>query len=288
MKTKLLIPFLAGFGLCLVQSNAQAQEFKSHVTKQFTLQKAAGQSVLAVYNLFGSVSVEGYSGSGVQIDVDETITANNEPDLETGKKEVELGFEQTADTLMAYIAEPYNTRPNRLGNNHHDSRQVNYRVQLAYTVKVPFNINLHISTVNNGDIDIKDVYGALKVNNVNGAISIINAKGTTNARTINGNLTVTYLAVPPDASSYYTLNGRLNVSYPSGLSANLQFKSLNGQFFTDFPNPEILPVNVVKTQDKKDGSTLYKLNKDPQVKIGIGGKLFKFETLNGNIYIKRI
>jgi len=144
-----------------------------------------------------------------------------------------------------------------------------------------------IITTETGNVDVKDVTGSLKINNVNGAISIANAKGTTDAHTINGNLTVTYLSVPPDASNYYTLNGKLEVTYPANLSANLQFKSMNGQFYTDFDNTEFLPTQVEMTHNKGNGSTTYKLNKNTPVKVGAGGKLFKFETLNGNIYIKK-
>jgi hypothetical protein len=62
---------------------------------------------------------------------------------------------------------------------------------------------------------------------------------------------------------------------------------MNGQYYTDFPNAEILPARVTKTQSSEGGSTTYKLNKNSDVRIGAGGKTFKFETLNGNIYIKK-
>ena len=62
---------------------------------------------------------------------------------------------------------------------------------------------------------------------------------------------------------------------------------MNGQFFTDFPETEVLPTEVVKTESKNNTGTMYKLNKNTQIRIGKGGKLFKFETLNGNIYIKK-
>jgi DUF4097 and DUF4098 domain-containing protein YvlB len=152
---------------------------------------------------------------------------------------------------------------------------------------VPFNTSLDISTVNEGDIQVKDVTGSLRVNNVNGPITIKNAKGVTRARTINGDVTVNYADLPPGESDYYTLNGTLSVTYPAALSADLQFKSMNGAFYTDFSNLEILPVRVTKNVEKSGARTVYKLNIDKQVRVGSGGKLFKFETMNGNIYIKK-
>jgi hypothetical protein len=284
---RLLMPVLTGVGLFCAQMSAHAQEFKEHISKQFTLQKSAAESLVGIYNVFGSIKVEGYSGSQVLIEIDKTISAKNNEELEDGKKEFKLEFEQKPDSLLCYISEPYNTRPHTYRYHedwHHDIR---YTVKLEFTVKVPFNVNLNVSTVNNGNIDVKDVYGALHVNNVNGGITIANAKGTTNAHTINGPLTVNYLAVPPDASSYYTLNGKLEVTYPPSLAADLEFKSMNGQFYTDFENTQVMPSRVVKTQQKEGSGTTYKLSQHPDVRVGAGGKTFKFETLNGNIYIKK-
>jgi len=284
---KLIIPVLTGIGLCLAQMAVHAQEFKEHISKQFTLQKTAAESLVGVYNIFGSIKVEGYSGNQVQIEIDKTVTADSEEQLEKGKKEFKLEFEQKPDSLLTYISYPWNTRPHHYSTHDEWHRDIHYQVRLEITVKVPFNVNLQVSTVNNGDIGIKEVYGTLHVNNVNGGITIVNAKGTTTAHTINGPLTVNYLSVPPDASSYYTLNGKLDVTYPPSLSAELEFKSMNGQFYTDFENTQVMPSRIVKTQQKEGATTLYKLSQHPDVRVGAGGKTFKFETLNGNIYIKK-
>lgn len=289
MKIKLLIPLIAGCGLWLAQFKASAQnsiDSKTHISRQFTLQKAAASTVVGIYNLFGSVKVEGYNGDKVMIEVDQTISGKTNDDVEQGKKEFKLEFQQNADTIMAYIGYPWNTKPHPRGW-HYDSDPVGYRVTLQFVVKVPNNVNLAASTINSGSINVKDVYGKLKVNNVNGAIDIVNAKGVTEARTVNGPVTVNYLSVPPDASSYNTINGKMTITYPASLSADLQFKSMNGQFYTDFPEVQNLPAQISKTEDKRTGGTTYRINKDMQVRIGKGGKLFKFETLNGNIYIKR-
>jgi hypothetical protein len=284
MNTRILIPLIAGCGLCLVQLTAAAQDFKTHINKEFTLKKAANATVVGIYNIFGSVKVEGYNGDKVIMAVDETITGNTQADIEQGKKDFKLNFDQNADTIMAYISNPWNTKPHPRGW-HYDSDNVHYRVQLDFVVKVPNNVNLSASTVNNGGINIQNVYGNMMVRNVNGAIDIVNAKGTTDANTVNGPVTINYLTAPAEASSYKTINGKINVTYPATLSANLQFKTMNGAFFTDFPEVEALPANITKATDKRSNGTLYKLNKDTQVRVGKGGKLFKFETLNGNIYI---
>src|SRR5580658_4317669 len=286
---KLFFPLLAGLGIiCCSRSDvrAQKQEFKQHISKEFTLQKEVG-GVLALYNLNGSLNVEGYSGDKVLIEVDERLTADDSQTLEIGKKEFKLGFDQTADSIIVYIAEPFDTRPCRNCDRGWNRRDIDYDFDLAFTVKVPYHMNLDISTVNKGDITVESVSGSMRVNNVNGKITIKDAKGETRAHTINGDLTVNYLEVPTGNSEFYTLNGKLSVTFPQSLSADLQFKSWNGSFYTDFPKWEVLPVRVTKNVRKKGAGTEYQLIIDKQIRIGEGGKLFKFETMNGNIYIKR-
>lgn len=283
MKKLILITLLAGWGHSFAQKNAGKLEYKQHISKQFTLQKPAESSVFALYNISGYVKVEGYSGNQVMIEVDQTITSNNAEDLELAKNEFKAGFDQKADSIIAYTAAPYDSRPNK-GNNKNISRHYTFR--LDYTVKVPNNMNIRVSTINGGEVMVKDVYGTLNASNINGSINIINAKAATEAHTVNGSLTASYLVVPP-ASDYKTVNGKVEITYPASLSADLQLKSMHGQYYTDFPNTENIPADVVKTTTRNNNGAMYKLNKITKVRVGNGGKLFKFETLNGNIYIKK-
>ena len=69
-----------------------------------------------------------------------------------------------------------------------DREEIEYNYNVDFTVKVPFGMNLHISTVNDGIITVNNVSGSLHVNNVNEEISIKNAKGTTFAHTVNGDV----------------------------------------------------------------------------------------------------
>lgn len=263
------------------------EEFSDHISKQFTVKPSGG--VLAVYNLDGFIKVEGYAGDKVMIEIDRTISAKDKERLDMGKTEIKLGFEQIGDSVVAYLQEPVDTRPHdwRDRGNWNNNRNIEYNCTLNYTVKVPAGMNLRISTINNGDIDVKNVTGALHVNNINGGIAISNAKGNTWAHTINGDLTVNYLSNPPEENYYYTLNGKLTATFQPNLAADLQLKTMNGGFYTDFENTQLLPSTITKNLDKKGNGTVYKLNKDTQLRIGAGGKQFRFETLNGNIYIKK-
>lgn len=285
MKNKIVSLFM-GLGIICSIQQVNAREFKEHISKEFILSKDVTESILFIYNVSGFIKVEGYAGDKVLLEVDKTITADDDKILETGKKEFRLAFDQKSDSIFAYIAEPFDSRPHR-NRYYHNDREIEYDFNADFTVKVPFGFNLHISTVNNGIIIVNNVRGNLHVNNVNGEIKIANAKGTTYAHTVNGNVTVSYLTNPPEESSYYTINGNIHVSYQPDLSADLQFKSMHGDFFTDFTDTKLLPATVEKIQKKNQRGIAYKLNSLTFVRFGTGGKTFKFETLNGNVYIKK-
>lgn len=282
---KLLIPILSGLVFSCSNLNAQDTKFQEKISKTFTV---SPNSVLAVYNTDGHIKVEGYDGNKVIIDVDKTLSGKTNEILEQGKREFKLEFEQKGDSVIAYIAEPWDSRPHENRDRwNNDRRKIEYRHNLNFTIKVPKTMNLVVSTVNNGDIVVSDVEGLMKVNNINGKITVKNAKNANEIHTINGDVNINYLALPPDNSKYYTLNGRLTVVFPSNLSADCSFKSFNGELYTDFENVEKLPAKITKITKETEHGTTHKMSKGSTIRIGSGGKNLKFETFNGNIYIKK-
>lgn len=284
---QIIVTLIVGVGFLVGIPASYAKEFKEHLSKEFTVTGSTLQTTLAVYNIFGSINVEGYAGNKIVFEMDKTISADSDKDLEAGKREFKLGFDQKSDTVMAYIAEPYDSRPKRGWHCDENNRQLEYETKVDFTVKVPYGTNLDISTVNNGAITVDNVSGFLKVNNVNGGITVKNARGTTQAHTVNGNILVNYLSNPKEASSYRTINGEIQITYQPGFSADLTFKSMHGEFYTDFAEAKLLPVTASKVQDKKGRESIFRLNKSTTVRFGKGGSVFNFETLNGDVYIKK-
>ncbi|MES2518538.1 MAG: hypothetical protein V4585_10545 [Bacteroidota bacterium] len=276
----LIIPILAGMILSCANSTAQENKFKEKIHQEFTV---STNSLVAIYNIAGSIKVEGYDGDKVVIDIDKTISADNSQELEEGKRDTKLGFDQKGDSLIVYTAAPYDSRPNTRNQN----INIQYNIHLNYTIKVPKNVNMRISTINDGDILVENMNGLLRVNNINGKITLNNIKAANDVHTINGDVTINYTSLPPDNAKYYTLNGNLNITYPANFSADCEFKSFQGDFFTDFENVEKLPAVISKTTEENEHGTTHKLNKASIIRIGNGGKKLKFETFNGNIYIKK-
>jgi len=277
-------------GLLVLLSNCQAQaqnhEATEKISKEFTINANAGRNVLALYNIDGAVTVQGYDGNKVVIEATKIIRADDQQTMELGKKEAQLGFLQRGDSIVAYTAAPYDSRPhNGRGNRNH--KEIDYHYTFNYVVKVPRQFNLHVSTVNNGKVTVQDVAGKIEAYNVNGAIALAGVRGTTKAHTVNGNVEASYVGSPDGASSYHTINGQIIVSYPKDVSADVHFKSMHGELFTDFPSAEALPAQVTQNKQGTGNGTRYKLNKDTAMRLGKGGKDFRFETLNGDVTIKQ-
>lgn len=278
---------LAGTVSLCACTNLPAQEFKEHVSKQFTVNAKNTEAVLAVYNIFGSIKVEGYDGDKVLLEIDKKITAKSQDEVDKGKEEFKFEIKQLQDSIVLYVAAPNDSRPRRSWDRNEDRRNIRYKYYLDLVVKVPQGIRLRVSTVNDGNIQVSNVFGNLNVSNVNGSVDIENAKGITKATTVNGKLNVRYAVNPPAASTYHTINGDITVYYKTNLDAELFFKSMNGSYYTDFDNAEPISNTLVKNGEKNDKGTVYKIVKNAGVKIGNGGKQFHFETLNGNVYIKK-
>lgn len=282
---KILSLFSVGMLLSCTNSPAQKQTFKEHISKEFAVSSSA--TTLNVYNIDGFIKVEGYAGNKIILEIDKTISGKTDQIIEQGKSEFKLNFEQKNDEIAAYISEPYDSRPN-INNRHNKELHIEYNVKVNYTIKVPYSTNLRVATINDGDVIVLDVKGEIKANNINGAITLKNVSKVYEVHTINGNVDINYVTLPPDNSTYYTLNGQLSVTYPANLSADCSFKSFQGEFYTDFPEVEVMPSKIKKVIEKDGESTRHKLEKGSNIKIGKGGLKLYFETFNGNIYIKKV
>ena len=156
---------------------------------------------------------------------------------------------------------------------------------MNFTVKVPYGINLAVSTINDGDISVEKVSGGLYADNINGSIRLTQISGATHVSSINGDIDLTYDSNPSLPCRYYALNGDINIHVKKGLGASVSFESFNGNFYTNVDAIESLPVALEK-RPKKDGVE-YKINGN-RYKVGSGGVFLDIETFNGDAYLKEI
>ena len=154
------------------------------------------------------------------------------------------------------------------------------------SISVPYNCSLKISTVN-GSISVKEVKGELEINTVNGKIDLDKITGSAIASTVNGLLIANFSNVTPDTPmAFSTVNSHIDVTLPSDTKATLKMKTEAGDIYSNFD------MDTKEKQEKSDKSNKY----GPSVtnwsswttaKINGGGPEFVFNSLSGNIHIRK-
>jgi DUF4097 and DUF4098 domain-containing protein YvlB len=282
-----------------------AQTFSEKIVREFSFEKKGPDNALIVANINGDITVTGYSGDKILLEITKTIKGKTPERTEKGKQEIQLGVIDRADTLIFYVDggcnkfgrtsdwrdDDGNDRNNgrdqwgyNWNNCNSDRCRTSYDYTMDFTLKVPFSLHVSVSTINDGDISIQGVNGAVSADNINGSIKLANLSRETRASTINGDVDIEYDQNPKQACRFYTLNGDINAMFQKGLAANLTFESFNGEFYTNIDKIESLPVKVEKMEKEGDGIK-FKVNGN-RYKVGSGGALLDFETFNGNVYLK--
>src|SRR5690606_13854264 len=287
------------FILTVISPDIFAQDFSEKINKELSFEKKSEHNTLIIANLNGNVSVSAYDGDQILVEITKTIHGKTQERLETGKKEIQPGFIDLADTIVIYTVSPchrFEQSSNKNNNwqrdtkwgytwcqNSNDQCRENYTYKMDFSVKVPVSCNVVLSTVNNGDIVVKDVAGVVKTNNVNGSIQLSNLSREAEAHTINGDVDIDYNHNPTKGCRFYSLNGDINARFQKGLAANVSFESFQGNFYSNIEQIEKLPADVV-TNNVVQG-VRYKVN-NGRYKVGAGGALLDFETFNGDLYLK--
>ncbi|GEO04928.1 hypothetical protein AAE02nite_25920 [Adhaeribacter aerolatus] len=265
-----------------------AQSQTETIKKSLAFKNPGGARVLSVENIHGFVHVEAYNGDKVELVAEKKVSANDQQEVEKGMREVEIKIIEASDSIYVYLDAPFIFRKKSRGRNMNiNLDDIKYKYQVDMTLRVPAKINLALSTVTEGDVAVSGVTGDIKVRNVNGPLKLANVAGKTDASTVNGRIDIAYAGNPTADSEFKTVNGNINVHYAPNLNATVSFKSLNGQFYTDLTDVEMMPVQVVKNTEGRGAGTVYKIDKKQNYQVGKGGPALRFETLNGNIYLKK-
>ena len=275
-----------------------AQEHTETIKKELRFSQTSDDNLLIINNVNGHINVEGYNGSTILVEVEKTIKGKSRRHLEQGKEEVTLGVHEEDNDILLYVKTPCSqvkSTQNKDGkwcwqtwkNNCNWGSGIHFHMDI--TVKVPFNTNIDISTVNDGDLEVKNVSGEVSANNINGHITLKQISGKTYVHAINGNVNIEYTKNPAKDSRYYSLNGDINAFFKRGLSAEVAFESFNGDFYTNIDDDEIkaLPTKAIK-EKKKGKGIKYKIGGKSKMQVRNGDVYLDFETFNGNVYLKEL
>ncbi len=273
-------------GLILIQP-AAAEKYQIQKTediqKTLTFADRSGTGEIVVDNIFGSITVEGYTGNDVKLTVHKTIKAKSQETLERARKEVMLDISTEGRTINLYVDGPFRDRDE---DGRNEWRNPGYQVQYDFAIKVPQRVNISLKTVTEGDIVVNGVEGDFDVRNVNGKVTITEITGSGRAHTVNGAVKVVFTRNPREDCSFKTVNGDVDVYFTDNLSADFQLKTFHGDMLTDYP-VKYLPLKSAPQGERKGGKYVYKGNRFVGVQTGSGGPEMTMDTLNGDILIHK-
>jgi putative adhesin len=162
-----------------------------------------------------------------------------------------------------------------------------WRQGLDLHVQVPANTSVHLGCVNDGDIAVSGVTGEIEISNVNGGIELRDVSGSVVAETVNGPVVVTFRRLEPGkAMAFSSFNGNVDVTFPADLKATVRMRSDQGEIYSDWDvQLDRRPAKI--EAEREGGRQKIRLEKDIVGTINGGGPEIRFQTFNGNIFIRR-
>jgi hypothetical protein len=223
---------------------------------------------------FGAITIIGYDGKDVLVDVHTYKDIERSGDDESG------GMKRIGGGALNFSAEEHNNAVTIHAPRSQRLKEIVIRVPQGST-------KIKVGTVEEGDIEVKDVSGEIEIGNVNGSIHATGISGSVVANTVNGEIVVKFKSVDPKATMAFTsLNGKVDVLFPADIKANVKLKSDRGEMFSDFD------IAVDKNQPKVEKNTedhYYSVKIEDWVygKINGGGPEMMMKTMQGSIYIRK-
>tara|TARA_B100001250_G_C19680706_1_gene735714 strand:- start:71 stop:916 length:846 start_codon:yes stop_codon:yes gene_type:complete len=244
---------------------------------------------IVIDNIFGEITIKRSSSSSIKYDVTKTISARNESDLQKGISEINLKVINRNDSIILYLAAPFIC--DKWSGCYRQGRWIqrekdDYDFVFDFELEIPANSTLDVQTVDQGNVQITGIEGLISANNVNGDVTIKGARAIDEASTVNGDVDVFFKSNPSTDGTYKTINGTINLYLMDQMNAKVSAKTMHGNLYSAFDYESIAP-KLKKTTSKSDEATIYELDQSFAIEIGQNGPLLSFETLNGDIYLKR-
>lgn len=275
-----ILNVVTAFSFLFAPSDWRVQE-KEELKQTLRFSDPAKAREVIVDNINGPITVTGYNGSEVQLVAIKTLRARSEAKLAEAKEKIRLEISERDNAIELYVDGPFRRRDR--DTDYGGSDYYGFEAHFDFTLKVPWQTELKLKTINDGDIEVANVTGAFDIDNINGSVEMLEVGGGGRAYALNGNLTVRFKQNPEQDSYFGSLNGEVKVEFPENLSANVRIKTFNGEVYTDFPVAS-LPVRA-PLQEKSGGRFVYRSDRAFGVRIGNGGAELEFDAFNGDIHI---
>lgn len=173
--------FTRRFGRLSLLDLAEQQDFKAQAVDRKTHTIGIGDNgSVALKNVVGDIRVKAGTGRDAVIEVVRTSRGRTDADAKLGLERVTVDVQTTSGRISVasvYPKEEQRTRPT-------------YSVSTTYIVSVPAGTRLEAHSIA-GNIQVAGVRGDIQADTISGDLDISKAARVTNARTVNGKVTLT-------------------------------------------------------------------------------------------------
>jgi len=267
-------------------SNVRADVVETRELAETIAVPAGAPLVVTVKNIMGPIRVTGHDGNSVEMHATETVRGDLQADVARARAQMQLRTESEPGRVairVRSIGEDGAPCNNNCRGGSWDGWD-GYSVEYDIEVRVPRGATLDVATVNDGDVTVEDVDGTFELKNVNGAVRLVRAGGSGSVRTVNGDVDASFARAPSEPLSFQTVNGELDVTFPANLSAELAFHTMQGDVFTDFDVESLSDPPEVR---RDRGRFVMNMNRTSAFRVGAGGDRHSFNTLNGDILVRK-
>jgi DUF4097 and DUF4098 domain-containing protein YvlB len=158
--------------------------------------------------------------------------------------------------------------------------------KVTVLARIPRQADVALSTVNDGEIIVRNITGNLELRNTNGPITVTNLTGSVIAESVNETIDVGFDKIDDvNASSFETINGDIYVRIPANAGAQVHLDSARGEILSDF-EVEIMPTEGTVKRNEDGNGVAVRIEHVIVAKINGGGPVLRLKTLHGNIHIR--
>jgi hypothetical protein len=159
--------------------------------------------------------------------------------------------------------------------------------KVRVVARLPHLANLALSTVNDGEIVVRDITGNLEISNVNGPITVLNLSGSVIAESVNDGIKVSFArSDDSNANSLESINGDLYLVLPANAGAQFSLDTAQGEIYSDF-EVNVQPTKpTIERNDGGDGVSV-RIESVIVATVNGGGPIIRTKTLHGDIHIQK-
>lgn len=248
-----------------------------------------GVRTLDARTISGSIRVTGDDGTDVRLEATTSIDAEDDEALRAARRDVVVERREAGATVAIAVRNGGAPTCGEQGPWPQSAAwwdRRRYDASVTLTIRVPRDVRVRLCTVNGGEVVADGTLGDFDVSNVNGRIVLRGMRGSGRATTVNGDIDAAFDAAPRSESLFKTVNGNVAVTLPRDLAAELRHKTLRGSTYTDF---ETVDMPSAREPSRRPGQPrfIYRQRGFTTSRVGAGGPVLTFQTLNGDVRIQR-